>query len=263
LVASEGSYEFNPDGGGFRDVTGPLSDRVGRPEEVLSVVRLAKRYKAARAKVELGKTYDLPEAVKALQSMPKPKFDETVEVAVKLGIDPKKSDQMVRGSISLPNGIGKKLKVIVFAEGDKAKDAKEAGAVEVGSEDLAKKILGGWLDFDVAVASPDMMKHVGKLGKVLGPAGKMPSPKSGTVTADVKTAVKEFSAGKIEFRNDDGGNVHAPMGKRSFAEKQLVENITAFLDQLRAMKPGTAKGTYFEKVVISATQSPGVPVRVS
>ncbi len=225
------------------------------------MAKLTKRMKAARGRVETGKTYDLPEAVRVLQSFPKPKFDETVEISIKLGIDPKKADQMIRGSVSLPNGIGRGLKVIVFAEGDKAKDAKDAGALAVGGEDLAKRILDGWLDFDVAVAAPDMMKHVTRLGKVLGPAGKMPSPKSGTVTPEVGQAVREFSAGKIEFRNDDGGNLHAPMGKRSFAEKALVENIAAFLDHIRAMKPGTSKGVFFEKIVLSATQSPGVPVR--
>src|SRR5690349_23675509 len=187
------------------------------------MVNHSKRYLQAAAKVDRERQYELKEALALIKSLPPTKFDETVEVAVRLGIDPKKSDQLVRGAVSLPKGLGKKVTVVVFAEGDKAAAAKAAGADEVGSADLAEKILGGWTAFDIVIASPDMMKHVGKLGKVLGPQGKMPSPKSGTVTADVAAAVKEFKAGKVEFRTDAGGNVHAAVGKRSFKTEDLEE----------------------------------------
>ncbi len=225
--------------------------------------RTGKRYRAAHGQVDHDRQYEVAEAVGLLAAMPKAKFDETVEVSLRLGIDPKKSDQVVRGSISLPHGIGKELRVVVFAEGDKAEAATAAGAMEVGSAELAKKIQDGWTDFDVAVATPDMMKHVGKLGKVLGPQGKMPSPKAGTVTMDVATAVQEFKAGKIEFRNDSGANVAAPMGKRSFQPKQLEENVEAFLSHLRTLKPTAAKGNFVVRGSLSATQSPGISLKVS
>ena len=221
----------------------------------------SKRYRSAREKA-VAEPQDIQSAVNALSGFPKAKFDETVELCVRLGIDPKKSDQMVRGAISLPNGIGKTLRVIAFAEGPKAEEATAAGACEVGSADLAKKIQDGWLDFDVAVATPDMMKHVGRLGKVLGPQGKMPSPKAGTVTMDVGTAVKEFVAGKIEFRVDSGGNVHAPVGKRSFENDKLAENVRALVDFIVSLKPSAAKGQYITKVTLSGTMTPGVPVKV-
>lgn len=208
------------------------------------------------------KTYTVDEAVGVLNKFPKAKFDETVELSLHLGIDPKKADQLVRGSISLPNGIGKELRVVVFAEGAKAEEARAAGALFVGSSDLAEKITGGWTEFDVAVATPDMMKHVGKLGKVLGPQGKMPTPKAGTVTMDVGAAVKEFKAGKIEFRNDDGGNVAAPMGKRSFTNDKLRENISAFLDHLGGMRPAATKGSFIMGAALSSTHSPGIRLRV-
>ena len=220
-----------------------------------------KRYLSALSLREAGRLYELDEAVALLRKFPAPKFDETVEVTLLLGIDPKKSDQMVRGSISLPHGIGRELRVVAFAEGEKADAAREAGAVEVGAEDLAKKIQEGWMDFDVAIASPDMMRHVGKLGKILGPQGKMPSPKAGTVTPDVATAVREFKAGKIEFRNDSGGNVAAPMGRRSFEPKALRENVQAFIDYVSSLKPATAKGAFIKKATLSATQSPGIPLK--
>ena len=220
-----------------------------------------KRYLSALSLREAGRLYELDEAVALLGKFPAPKFDETVEVTLLLGIDPKKSDQMVRGSISLPHGIGRELRVVAFAEGEKADAAREAGAVEVGAEDLAKKIQEGWMDFDVAIASPDMMRHVGKLGKILGPQGKMPSPKAGTVTPDVATAVREFKAGKIEFRNDSGGNVAAPMGRRSFEPKALQENVQAFIDYVSSLKPATAKGAFIKKATLSATQSPGIPLK--
>jgi large subunit ribosomal protein L1 len=217
----------------------------------------SKRYRAASSKVDRNKVYEPVEALSLLKSLPGAKFDETVEVAVLLGIDPKKSDQLVRGAVSLPKGLGKAVKVIVFAEGDKAAAANAAGADIVGSAELAEKILGGWTDFDIVIASPDMMKHVGKLGKVLGPQGKMPSPKSGTVTADVGKAVTEFKAGKVEFRTDAGGNVHAPVGKRSFKVEDLEANLRAFLDHLSAMRPPAVKGQFLRKVSISTTMGPG------
>ena len=221
-----------------------------------------KRYRAAAAMVDAEKTYTVDEAVAVLAKFPKAKFDETVEIAVHLGIDPKKADQIVRGSISLPHGIGKELKVVVFAEGAKAEEARQAGALAVGAADLAERVVGGWTDFDVAIAAPDMMKHVGKLGKILGPQGKMPTPKAGTVTMEIGAAVREFKAGKIEFRNDDGGTVAAPMGKRSFVHDKLRDNVKAFLDYLNTMRPSSVKGNYVLNVVLSASMSPGVPVKV-
>jgi large subunit ribosomal protein L1 len=226
-----------------------------------TVAKQSKRYRAAKAKVP-AEPQELESGLKLLNGFPKAKFDETVEVCLRLGIDAKKSEQLIRGAVSLPHGIGKKLRVIAFAEGDKAEEARKAGASEVGSGDLATKILGGWLDFDVAVATPDMMKHVGKLGKVLGPQGKMPSPKSGTVTMDVGTAVREFVQGKIEFRTDAGGNVHAPVGKRSFEPMLLADNIRALVNHVNGLRPPAAKGVFILKAVVSSTMSPGVQVRV-
>ena len=221
------------------------------------MVKHSKRYTAAFSKVDRSKVYEPNEALALLKGLPAAKFDETVEVAVLLGVDPKKSDQLVRGAVSLPKGLGKSVKVIVFAEGDKAQAAKDAGADQVGAADLAEKILGGWMDFDIVIASPDMMKHVGKLGKVLGPQGKMPSPKSGTVTADVGSAVREFKAGKVEFRTDAGGNVHAPVGKRSFKTEDLEANLRAFLDHLAAMRPPAVKGQFMRRISVSTTMGPG------
>jgi len=221
------------------------------------MTKQSKRYRAAAAKVDRNKVYEPGEALSLIKGLPGAKFDETVEVAVSLGIDPRKSDQRVRGAVSLPKGLGKKIKVIVFAEGDKAAAATAAGADLVGSGELAEKVLGGWTEFDIVIASPDMMKHVGKLGKVLGPQGKMPSPKSGTVTADVAAAVREFKAGKVEFRTDAGGNVHAPVGKRSFKAEDLEVNLRAFLDHLIAMRPPAVKGQFVRKVSVSTTMGPG------
>lgn len=218
----------------------------------------SRRYWESREKVEARKHYSLEEALALLKTMKRAKFDETVELAAHLGVNPKKADQIVRGSISLPKGIGKTLRVIAFCDGDMAKQAKAAGAIEVGAEDLAKKIQEGWLDFDVAIAHPGMMRFVGRLGKVLGPAGKMPSPKSGTVIEDVPNAVREFSAGKIEFRTDAGGNVQIPVGKMSFQNDDLKENIVYFLEHLKTLKPVSSKGDYFLNLVISSTMSPGV-----
>jgi large subunit ribosomal protein L1 len=217
----------------------------------------SKRYSRAAEKIDRARSYDPKEALTLIKSLPAAKFDETVDVVVKLGIDPKKTDQLVRGAVSLPKGLGKSVRVVVFAEGDKARAAQESGADAVGSEDLAKRIEGGWLDFDVVIASPDMMKHVGKLGKVLGPQGKMPSPKSGTVTPDVGNAVREFKAGKVEFRTDAGGNVHAPVGKRSFTVDDLSVNLAAFLDHLLSLRPPAVKGQFLRKVSVSTTMGPG------
>ncbi|HUS57977.1 MAG TPA: 50S ribosomal protein L1 [Planctomycetota bacterium] len=220
------------------------------------------RYMEAKAKVEADKAYTADEALAIVKELKATKFDETVELHMKLGIDVKKADQNLRGTISLPHGIGKSVKVIAFARGDKAAAAKAAGADEVGDDDLAKKIEGGWTDFDIAIAAPDMMRVVGKLGRVLGPQGKMPSPKSGTVTEDVGTAVAEFKAGKIEFRADASGNVHVPVGKRSFDVQKLKENLEAFVNHIRSVKPSAAKGKYIQKVVLSTTMGPGIRLAV-
>ena len=222
----------------------------------------SKRYEAESQKV--GKDLkSVGEAVKQVKSFGSTKFDQSIECVMHLGIDPKQADQMIRGAISLPNGIGKARKVIAFCDDSEAESAKVAGAIEAGCDELVKKIEGGWMDFDVAIASPKVMGKVGKLGRTLGPQGKMPSPKNGTVTGDVVSAVKEFVAGKVEFRNDAGGNVHAVVGKVSFDENKLVENINAFVTHIKKMKPGSAKGTYIKKVSISATMSPGVLVDVA
>jgi len=217
----------------------------------------SKRYNQAAERIDRNKQYSAGEALDLLKHLPAPKFDETVDVVIKLGIDPRKTDQLVRGAVSLPKGLGRTVKVVVFAEGEKADAAKAAGADEVGSADLAKKIQDGWMDFDVVIASPDMMKHVGRLGKVLGPQGKMPSPKSGTVTPDVVKAVEEFKAGKVEFRTDAGGNVHAPVGKRSFSVADLEENLSALLNHVLTMRPAAVKGAFFRRISLSTTMGPG------
>ncbi len=204
------------------------------------------------------KRCELPEALALLASFEKPGFDETVEIAMNLGIDPKQADQIVRGSFSLPHGVGKEKKVIVFAEGEDAEQAKNAGAAEVGGNELIEKISGGWMDFDVAIASPDQMKKVGKIARILGPQGKMPSPKAGTVTKDIEKTVKEFKAGKIEYRNDADGNIQAPVGKRSFPKEKLQENIEAFMQHISKKRPAAVKGVFIRGAVISATMSPGV-----
>ncbi|HUU70967.1 MAG TPA: 50S ribosomal protein L1 [Planctomycetota bacterium] len=220
------------------------------------------RYLEAKAKIDPDKSYSIDDALGIIKELKAPKFDETVELHLKLGIDVKKADQNIRGTISLPHGIGKSVRVIAFARGDKATAAKEAGADEVGDDDLAKKIEGGWTDFDVAIASPDMMRVVGRLGRILGPQGKMPSPKSGTVTEDVATAVAEFKAGKIEFRADASGNVHVPTGKRSFDTPKLKENIETFINHVRSVKPAATKGKYIQKVVVCTSMGPGIRLAV-
>jgi large subunit ribosomal protein L1 len=222
----------------------------------------SKRHVANLSKIDSNAQYTVEEAIGFLLSGKKSNFDETVEIVMKLGIDPRKSDQLVRGSVSLPNGTGKSVKVIVFAEGDLAREAQEAGADEVGAQDLADKIQKeNWLDFDIVIAHPNMMRFVGKLGRVLGPKGKMPSPKSGTVTEDVVTAVKEFKAGKVEYRTDSGGNVHAPIGKLSFSNEDLVANVDTFVEHIRGVKPSSSKGTYIQKVVVSSSMGPGIALR--
>ncbi len=223
----------------------------------------SKRYAQAAAQVEHGRRYQLPDAIQLLQGLPAPKFDETVTVCVRLGIDPRKSDQIVRGAFSLPHGIGKDVVVAVFAEGDAAEEAKANGADIVGGEDLAEKIQGGWMDFDVAIAHPSMMRIVGKLGRVLGPQGKMPSPKAGTVIETIGKAVKEFKAGKIEFRNDAGGNLHAVMGRRSFDTDKLKDNVEAFIEHVISLKPTAAKGNFILGAHLSGTMSPGIALTVA
>ena len=224
----------------------------------------SKRHLANVAKVVRDKRYSLDEAVKTLKSvLGGTKFTQTVNLVMHLGIDPKQADQMIRGAVSLPKGIGSTKKVIAFCEGEDVDKAKAAGAIEAGLDELIKKVSDGWTDFDVSVSHPRAMGKVGKLGRVLGPQGKMPSPKNGTVTADVATAVREFSAGKVEFRNDAGGNVHAVVGRADFTEEDLRENISAFINHIRRLKPATSKGTYIKRVCISGTMSPAVDLEVA
>jgi len=224
----------------------------------------SKRYLAALKKIpDPEARYSVVDAVGILKKFESCKFDESVEVAIKLGIDAKKPEQLLRGSFALPHGLGKEKKVIAFAEGPDAEACRQAGASEVGAEDLAKKILDGWTDFDVAVAHPSTMKYVGKLGRVLGPQGKMPSPKSGTVTENVALAVKEFKGGKIEYRTDPAGNVQAPVGKKSFPADKLAANVAAFIDHIQLSRPSSAKGQFVERASICATMSPGIGLTVA
>ncbi len=221
--------------------------------------KLGKRFAAARTAVPAGAKFGPDEAVKLVKELAFAKFDETVEVATRLGVDPRRADQIVRGTVVLPHGTGKAVRVLVIAQGDKALEAESAGADFVGTEYI-DKIKEGWLDFDVCVATPDLMGKVGPLGRVLGPRGLMPTPKAGTVTLDVERAVKEIKAGKIEFRVDKTGNVHAPIGKVSFSEAQLSENLGSFMDQIVRAKPSGAKGTYVKTVTVSSTMGPGVSI---
>ncbi len=218
-----------------------------------------KRIRQARQQVTQA-SYPLEEAVSLLKRLPATKFDQSVELHLKLGIDTKQSDQNLRGAVSLPAGLGRSRRVVAFCPPEAADSAKQAGAVEAGADDLVKKIEGGWLDFDVAVAHPSVMSKVAKLGRVLGPQGKMPTPKAGTVGPDIAKLVKEFQAGKVEYRSDAGGNVHAIVGKMSFDEKSLVENVRALVDHIRRAKPVSAKGQFFQKVVLSATMMPGLAI---
>jgi large subunit ribosomal protein L1 len=218
-----------------------------------------KKYTAARELVE-DRPYALDEAVPLVQKIKFAKFDETVALSIRLGVDPKHADQMVRGTVVLPHGLGKSKRVLVIASAAKQKEAEDAGADLIGGEEVVDKIAGGWIDFDAVVATPDMMRVVGKLGKVLGPRGLMPNPKTGTVTPDVATAVKEIKAGKVEFRVDKTGIVHAPVGKTSFPAQSLVDNATALLDSIVKAKPAAAKGKYFRSITVSSTMGPGVKI---
>lgn len=224
------------------------------------MAKQSKRFQELEKKLAEAGPLTLDEGVDLLKQCANTKFDQTVEVHMRLGVDPKQADQIIRGSLVLPHGIGKTQRVVVFAKGDLADAAKEAGADEVGGEELAKKIKDGWLEFDACIASPDMMKLVGPLGRVLGPRGLMPSPRAGTVTPDVARVVKEYKAGKVEFRNDSGGNVHARVGKLSFDSTQLKENIQTFLDHITSLKPMAVKGTYIRSIAIAATMSPGIRI---
>ncbi len=227
------------------------------------MAKSGKKMKAALEKVDCEKTYEPAEAVKLAKETAPAKFDETVDVAVRLGVDPRKADQNIRGSVVLPKGTGKKFRVLVFAKGEKEAEAKKAGAEFVGGEDLVKKIQGGWLDFDRVVATPDMMGQVGKLGKVLGPRGMMPNPKTGSVTFDVKAAIEEIQAGKVEFRVDKSGIVHATLGRVSFSVEDLAENFDALMTTLVKLKPASSKGHYVKGVSLSSTMGPGVKVAYS
>ena len=219
-----------------------------------------KRYNTARTEINSETFYEPLEAIEMVKKNATAKFDETVEAAVKLGIEVKHADQMVRGAVVLPHGTGKTRRVLVFAKGDKAKEAEDAGADFVGSDDIVAKIQGGWLDFDVAVATPDMMAVVGRLGRILGPKGLMPNPKTGTVTADVVNAIREIKAGKIEYRAEKAGIIHAPIGKASFDADKLMENLETLIDALVRAKPAAAKGQYLRSIAVSSTMGPGVKV---
>jgi large subunit ribosomal protein L1 len=226
----------------------------------MATATVSKRYDTATKKIEADKQYSVEEALALIKDMPAAKFDESVDLSFRLGVDPKHADQMVRGAVVLPHGIGKTVRVAVFAKGEKEREAREAGADVVGAEDLVERVQGGWMEFDTAVATPDLMGQVGRLGKVLGPRGLMPNPKLGTVTFDVGRAVREAKAGKVEFRVDKAGNIHAPAGKRSFAVGDLAANANAIIEAIMRAKPAAAKGTYLRSLTVSTTMGPGVPV---
>jgi large subunit ribosomal protein L1 len=219
-----------------------------------------KKYNQSKQSIEPQKRYDFSEAVESAIKASYAKFDETVDVAVKLGVDPRHADQMVRGTVILPNGLGKEVKVLVFAKGEKESEAKEAGADFVGNDELIEKIQSGWFGFDKAVATPDMMGSVGKIGKLLGPRGLMPNAKTGTVTFEVTKAINELKAGKIDFRVEKAGIVHAPMGKVSFGVEKIVQNLTAFLETIMRLKPSSSKGAYLKGIAISTTMGPGIKI---
>jgi large subunit ribosomal protein L1 len=224
---------------------------------------MSKKHNEARAKIDKTKQYDIDEAIGFIKELKHTKFDETVDLAINLGVDPRKSDQMVRGSVVLPHGLGKKVRVAVFAKGEKAAEAENAGADIVGAEDLVEKVSGGWLDFDKVVATPDVMGLVGKLGKVLGPRGLMPNPKSGTVTFDVGKAVQDITAGKADFRTEKAGVIHVSIGKISFDKDKLIDNARTVISSLEKAKPSSSKGKYLKKISVSSTMGVGVPVMVS
>src|SRR6266852_3346071 len=221
---------------------------------------MTKRLKATEALIDRAKPYSVEEAMDIVKKAPAAKFDETVDLSIRLGVDPKHADQMVRGAVVLPHGIGKTVRVAVFAKGEKEREAREAGADVIGAEDLVERVQGGWMEFDTAIATPDLMGQVGRLGKVLGPRGLMPNPKLGTVTFDVNRAVREAKAGKVEFRVDKAGNVHTPIGKHSFGAEQLAANGMALIEAIVRAKPAAAKGTYLRSLTVSTTMGPGVPV---
>ncbi len=223
---------------------------------------MTKRLKASEALYDRSKPYAVEEALEIVKKLPGAKFDETVDMALRLGVDPKHADQMVRGAIVLPHGIGKTVRVAVFAKGEKQREARDAGADVVGAEDLVERIQGGWMDFDSTVATPDLMGQVGKLGKILGPRGLMPNPKLGTVTFDVSRAVRELKAGKVEFRVDKAGNIHVPVGRKSFPQEQLVQNAMTLLEAIVRAKPASSKGQYLRSITLSSTMGPGVSVDV-
>lgn len=224
------------------------------------MLRRGKRIIAAKAKVEPTKRYTLKEATEMVVSLAGVKFDETVDAAVRLGVNPAHADQMVRGSVVLPNGLGKTVRVLVFAKGDKEKEALEAGADLVGNDEIIEKIKGGWMEFDRVIATPDMMGSVGKIAKILGPRGLMPNPKVGTVTFDIANAVKELKAGKVEFRVEKAGIVHSPVGKVSFGAEKLYENVNALLETIIKLKPASSKGTYIKSIALSSTMGAGVRI---
>ncbi|HHW92756.1 MAG TPA: 50S ribosomal protein L1 [Firmicutes bacterium] len=223
-------------------------------------MKRGKRYLELIQKVDRTRLYEADEAVALVKETAKAKFDETIEVAVRLGVDPRHADQQVRGTVVLPHGTGKSVRVLVFAKGEKAKEAEEAGADIVGAEEVAEKIQGGWLDFDIAIATPDMMGVVGKLGRILGPKGLMPNPKAGTVTFDLARAVQEFKAGKVEYRLDKTAIIHVPIGKASFDREKLAENYNALLEALIRAKPAAAKGQYLRSITLSSTMGPGIKI---
>ena len=224
---------------------------------------MGKKYTVAREKVDTTKQYKLKEAIEIVKQLNYAKFDESVDIAVNLGVDPKKSDQIVRGTVALPHGLGKKVRIVVFAKGEKAKEALEAGADHVGAEDIVEKINGGWLDFDKVVATPDLMGMLGKLGRILGPRGLMPNPKSGTVTFDVGKAVKDIAAGKVDYKTEKAGIVHVPIGKVSFDSQKLIENTKAVVNSILKAKPSASKGKYIKKLSVSSTMGAGITVDVS
>jgi large subunit ribosomal protein L1 len=224
---------------------------------------MGKKLTTAKEKIEIGKEYSLEDAVRLVKEASLTKFDETVDLAINLGVDPRKSEQMVRGTVVLPHGIGKKVRVLVFAKGEKEKEATEAGADFVGAEDFVDKISKGWLDFDKSVATPDVMGLVGKLGKILGPRGLMPNPKLGTVTFDIAKTVKEIKAGKVEYKAEKAGIVHVPIGKASFDMEKLIENARTVISSIMKAKPATSKGKYLKKISVSSTMGPGIAVDIA
>jgi large subunit ribosomal protein L1 len=224
------------------------------------MAKTGKKYAEAWEKIDREKKYDMDEALELLPQVTFAKFDETVELALRLGVDPRHADQMVRGSVPLPNGLGKTVKVLVFAKGQKEKEAEEAGADFIGAEDMIEKIQKGWLDFDKAIATPDMMGAVSKLGKILGPRGLMPNPKVGTVTFEIGKTVKEMKAGRVEFRVDKAGNLHIPVGKIGFGKEKIIENINSLIDAVVRLKPPSSKGTYIKGIAVCTTMSPGIKI---